>query len=90
MSPQFAFKGGPTPITITGSGFVATPKVFLEGAPAIDAGASDGGTSATQLAHAAFVSGTSMTAIVPADTFTSGTYALRVVNPNVAAGAEHI
>lgn len=93
VDPQFAFKGGPTPITITGSGFVATPKVYLEGAPAlVDAGADagDGGdagaSGVTQITHAAFVSDTSMTAIIPANTFASGSYSLRVVNPNGCSG----
>lgn len=94
VDPQFAFKGGPTAISITGSGFVATPKVYLEGAPAlVDAGVTDAGdggdggaSGRTQITHAAFISSTSMTAIIPADTFASGTYALRVVNPNGCAG----
>lgn len=75
VTPQFAWRDGKTPITITGSGFVATPKVFLV----------SGGT-ATQIQHAAFVSATSMTAIVPAATFASGTYDLEVVNPDGCGG----
>jgi hypothetical protein len=71
VTPKFAWKDGRTPITITGTGFVATPKIFLAT-----------GATATPIQHAAFVSATSMTAVVPPAAFTSGTYDLRIVNPN--------
>ena len=42
----FAWKDAPTPLTLTGTGFVATPKVYLR----------DGTGTITQLQHVAFVS----------------------------------
>jgi hypothetical protein len=71
VTPRFAWKDGKTPITITGTGFTSTPKVFL-----------GTGTSTTQVHHAAFVSATSMTAIIAAGAFSSGTYDLQIVNPD--------
>jgi hypothetical protein len=74
VTPQFAWKDGRTPITITGTGFVATPKVSLVT-----------GTTVTAIQHVAFVSGTSLTAVIPAGAAPSGTYDLRVANPNGCA-----
>jgi hypothetical protein len=76
ITPQFAWKDGPTPITISGTGFVATPKVYVR--------ASTG--ALTQIEHVAFVSATSLNAVIPAGVLTSGTYEIAVVNANTCAG----
>jgi len=82
VSPIFGWTGGSTPITIAGSGFVATPKVYLR--------------SSTQtlvpIVHAAFVSSKSITAIVPP--LPVATYDVGVANPDGCAayfpGAFHV
>lgn len=73
--PQFAWKDGRTALTITGTGFIATPKVYLR----------DATGKLTQLQHVGFVSSTSITAVIPAGTFTAGTYEVAVVNANTCA-----
>ena len=75
VAPQFAWKDAPTALTLTGTGFVATPKVYLRSA--------DG--TLTQIRHVAFVSSTSITAVVPAG-LTAGTYEIAVINANTCAG----
>jgi hypothetical protein len=76
VDPIFGWTGAATPITITGSGFVATPKVWLRDSQSLQV---------TPLAHAAFVSSTSMSAIVPAGV-TASTYDVAVVDPDQCAG----
>jgi hypothetical protein len=71
VTPQFAWKDGRTPITLIGNGFVPTPTVSLVT-----------GTTVTAIQHVAFVSSTSLTAVIPAGAVPSGTYDLRVTNPN--------
>lgn len=90
--PQFAWALGKTALTITGTGFVATPKVYLRVTGGVDAGASDASIDAgsaggfVQVQHVAFVSSTSLTVVVPANFVGVGTYELAVVNPNSCAG----
>jgi len=82
VTPIFGWTGGSTPITIAGSGFIATPKVYVR--------------SATQtlvpIVHSAFVSSKSITAIVPP--IAAATYDIGVANPDGCAaylpGALHI
>lgn len=90
--PQFAWVAGKTALTITGTGFIATPKVYLRATGGVDAGASDSGADAgtpggfVQVQHVAFVSSTSLTVVLPANFVGTGTYELAVVNPNSCAG----
>jgi hypothetical protein len=75
-TPTFAYDGQKTSITVTGSGFVSTPRVYLRGS----------GGALTQLSGAAFVSDTSISATIPAN-LADDTYDLVVVNPDGCAGA---
>jgi hypothetical protein len=75
-TPTFAYDGQKTSVTITGSGFVATPRVYLRAS----------GGALTQLAGAAFVSDTSISAVIPAN-LADDTYDLVVVNPDGCAGS---
>lgn len=79
IDPVFAWNQASTAITITGSGFVATPKVWLRN--------SQSGALLT-LSHAAYVSSTSITAVVPATTppIPAGAYDVAVVDPDGCAG----
>ena len=81
VDPQYAWTGGKTAITITGTGFTATPKVYLR-LPGADGGAS----TLVALSHAAFVSTTSISAVVPSG-IAPGTYDVEVVNPDTCAEA---
>lgn len=75
VTPQFAYTGAPTVVTINGSGFIATPQVVLRNSAQV----------VTQLTGEAFVSPTSMTATVPSG-LAVGTYDVAVVNPDDCAG----
>jgi hypothetical protein len=70
IEPLFGSASAPTPITITGSGFVQTPIVYLRSAGAL-----------TPLEHVAFVDSTSLSADVPAS-LAVGTYEVIVQNPS--------
>jgi hypothetical protein len=89
--PQFGWVSEKTALTITGTGFLATPKVYLRVTGGVDAGASDASTDASttggfvQVQHVAFVSSTSLTVVVPANLVGVGTYEVAVVNPNSCA-----
>jgi len=69
VTPQFGAASSATAITITGAGFVSTPRVYVV----------SGGT-AVAATNAGFVSSTSVTATVPSG-LAVGTYDLAVVNP---------
>jgi hypothetical protein len=77
VDPRFGWTGSPTPITITGSGFAATPTVYLRGT-------GDAGAALVSVPKVGFVSATSITAEVPSG-LSTGTYDLIVVNPNSCA-----
>ena len=79
VTPPFGWTGGKTAVTITGAGFVSTPAVFLQSDL-------DGSVSMLELSHAAFVSDTSITAIVPSG-LAVGTYDVIVVDPDGCAGS---
>jgi hypothetical protein len=78
VDPPFAATGTKTPITITGTGFLATPAVYLRGT------AGDASGAFITLTQAAFIDSTSMTVQVPS--LAVGTYELAVVDPNGCAG----
>ena len=74
ITPKFGLTTAKTTLTLSGSGFVATPKLYL----------SSGGTL-TPLTGVAFVSSTSVTGTVPSG-LAAGTYGVIVVNPGDCAG----
>ena len=78
VTPPFGWTGGKTAVTITGAGFVSTPTVFLRSDL-------DGSVALLELSHAAFVSDTSITAIVPSG-LAVGSYDVVVVDPDGCAG----
>jgi|GEM_PF-1390832 len=67
VAPNQAYNHQPTTITITGSGFVATPTVVLNNAKLMDV---------------VFVNSTTLTATVPAN-LPAGVYTLNVINPDL-------
>ena len=74
ITPKFGLTTAKTTLTLSGSGFVATPKLYL----------SSGGTL-TPLTGVAFVSSSSVTGTVPSG-LAAGTYGVVVVNPGDCAG----
>ena len=74
VTPKFGTATAKTPITITGSGFVATPKIYLR-AP---------GGALTPVTSVAFVSSTSLTGIAPTG-LAIGNYDVLVVDPSDCA-----
>lgn len=79
VTPPFGWTGGKTAVTISGAGFVSTPTVFLQSDL-------DGSVTLLELSHAAFVSDTSITAIIPSG-LAVGTYDVVVVDPDGCAGS---
>lgn len=75
VTPKFGTTGASTSVTVTGSGFIATPRAYLL----------DAAKNATELASVAFVSTTSITASAPSG-LAAGTYDVAVVNPDDCAG----
>lgn len=74
LTPQFGATGASTAITITGDGFVSTPRVYLV----------SGGTAVPAM-NTGFVSSTSITTTVPSG-LAAGTYDIAVINPGECAG----
>lgn len=78
-SPSFGAFSANTAVSITGTGFVSTPRAYV----AVNGGAA--GVSASALRAVTFGSATSLTAVVPTG-ISSGTYDLIVVNPSGSYG----
>lgn len=75
VTPPFGWTGQPTAVTISGDGFVSTPRVFLSPGPftfGVDA----------ELEQVAFLSAGSLTGVVPAGLPVGGPYDVVVLNPD--------
>ena len=72
VDPLFGATASPTPITVTGSGFVSTPTLFVRNTST---------QAVTNLPQAAFVSSTSVSGVVPGGLAVGG-YDVGVVDPN--------
>lgn len=74
VTPLFAYTGAATPVTIQGSGFAPSPRVYLLSASG----------QTTTLVNATYVSPTSLTATIPSGV-APGTYQLAVVGADECA-----
>ncbi|HEX2678024.1 MAG TPA: hypothetical protein VHM19_15325, partial [Polyangiales bacterium] len=77
IDPNFVSRTQPTAVTVTGSGFLAVPRLYLT--PSGSSG------NATALRSVEVVSGTKLTAVIPGDIttpLTADTYDLVAVNPD--------
>jgi hypothetical protein len=74
VTPKFGSTADKTPLTVSGSGFMATPKIYLRAA----------GGALTPLTSVAFVSSTSITGIAPSS-LAVGAYDVVVVDPSDCA-----
>ena len=72
VDPVFGATASPTPISVTGTGFVSTPTLFVRNTST---------QLVTNLPQAAFVSSTSVSGVVPAG-LAVGVYDVGVVDPN--------
>lgn len=78
-SPSFGAFGANTAVSISGTGFVSTPRAYI----AVNGGAA--GVSASALRAVTFGSATALTAVVPTG-ISAGSYDLIIVNPNGSYG----
>jgi hypothetical protein len=76
--PPFAWTGGKTPLTITGSGFVSTPRAFLI-VPTMS-------PTLRPLKSTSFIKESSITSVVPAGLDVGGPYDLAIINPDGGGG----
>lgn len=75
VTPPFGWTGQATAVTISGDGFVSTPRVFLSAGPFVV------GVD-TELEQVAFLSSGSLTGVVPAGLPVGGPYDVVVLNPD--------
>jgi hypothetical protein len=79
--PPFGWTEAVTPVTITGTGFISTPKAYL-----VIADADPSVNPNRQLRSTAFVTDTSLSSRVPAGLPPGGPYDLVVINPDGGGG----
>ncbi len=79
IDPTFGYNGSDTAVSIFGTGFVSTPRAYLN--PSMPTST----TVATALASVGFVDGTRLTGVVPSG-LPVGSYDLIVVNPSGEVG----
>lgn len=72
ITPPFGWTGEPTAVTISGDGFVSTPRVFLSEGPFL--------LTDAELDQVAFIDGGSLTAVVPEGLPVGGPYDVVVLN----------
>lgn len=76
--PAYGWTGDDTPVTVTGTGFVSTPRGFID-VPSMS-------PADQKLRSTAFVSSTSLTSIAASGLTAGGPYDVKIVNPDYTGG----